>query len=447
MPRILQITIDGNAGSTGRIAEAIGKKAMARGWESSIVYGRFARQSESQIIKIGSNIDIYLHGLQTRLFDRHGLGSKRATLVLVKQIKAVNPTVIHLHSLHGYYINIEILFNYLSNAKIPVIWTFHDCWSLTGHCAHFDFVGCDKWKTECHHCPQKKEYPASFFIDRSRKNYRLKKELFTSVSNMTVVSVSNWLSGVVLKSFMGNIPNQMIYNGIDVDFFKPVANQHKIKEKLNIGDGFMILGVSGIWGTKKGLYDFVDLSLRIGKNDFIVLVGLNKSQVRELPRNIIGITHTENQQELIDLYSIADVFLNLSVEETFGLTTVEAMACGTPTIVYNATACPEVVGDTGIIVNKNDINGLLDAIETVRKNGKAFYSAACRARAVKFFNKDDRFAEYIDLYERVLEDKKLRSFEDDAISASKPLNLSPSHSLTLSLEGIEEDKKGRSLEQ
>lgn len=406
MPKLLQIAVEGNTGSTGTIAESIGVLSMQNGWESYIAHGRFSRSSKSKIIKVGNYLDIMLHGLETRLFDRHGLGSCKATKILIKHIKDIKPDIIHLHHLHGYYINIEVLFDFLAKESIPIVWTFHDCWSITGHCCHFDFIKCDKWKTECNHCPQKKEYPASFLIDRSRENYKLKKELFTSVPNMLVVPVSNWLDGIVNDSFMGDISRHVIYNGVDVDLFTPISNHNNVKEKLNIGNSFMILGVASPWGKRKGLNDFIKLSKSIGKNNIIVLVGLNKSQIKKLPPTIIGLARTENQQQLRDLYATADVFLNLSVEETFGLTTAEALACGTPAVVYNATACPEVVdADTGIIVNKNDIDGLLAAIETIKKKGENYYSVACRERAVKFFNKNDRFNEYIDLYEEMLAGK------------------------------------------
>ncbi len=409
MAKILQISVDGNMGSTGHIAETIGELAIAKGWESYIAHARFARPSTSKIIKIGSNFDVYLHGLQTRLFDRHGLGSKLATIKLVEQIKEIKPDVIHLHHLHGYYINIDVLFKYLASSSIPVIWTFHDCWSITGHCGHFDHVGCYKWITECHHCPQKTEYPASFFLDRSRQNYRLKKQLFTSVPGMTIVSVSKWLNAIVGKSFLADNPRQIIYNGIDTEIFNPVPDNKDIKGKLSLKKGFMILGVAGTWGVKKGLNDIIALSKQIHDNDFIVLVGLTKKQLAQLPPSIIGIKHTESLQELKDLYATADVFLNLSVEETFGLTTAEALSCGTPAIVYNATACPELVdSNTGIIVEKKDINGVVYAIETVRKNGKSFYSNACRTRAVKYFNKDEQFNEYVDLYEKNIKTEGLK---------------------------------------
>jgi putative colanic acid biosynthesis glycosyltransferase len=403
MPKLLQICVEGNTGSTGTIAESIGGLVMKRGWESYIAHGRFPRPSKSNIIHIGSYFDVLLHGIETRIFDRHCLGSRRATKKLISQIQSLKPNIIHIHHLHGYYINIEILFEYLSTANIPISWTFHDCWSITGHCCHFDYVGCEKWKTECYNCPQKKEYPASYFIDRSKKNYILKKELFTSVPNMTVISVSKWLNSIVGKSFMAGIPRQVIYNGIDIDIFKPIMGHNNVKNKFSILDGFMILGVAGVWSEQKGLSDFIKLSKNIAKKDFIVLVGLNKSQIKRLPLNIIGITHTENQQELKKLYDAADMYMNLSVEETFGLTTAEALACGTPAVVYNATACPEVIdSDTGFVVEKNDIKGLLNTIEIIKKNGKQYYSSACRSRAVNCFSKNDRFAEYVDLFESIL---------------------------------------------
>jgi glycosyltransferase involved in cell wall biosynthesis len=404
MSTILQICVEGNRASVGRIAESLGVLALQNGWESYIAYGRFPRQSKSKLIRIGSNWEVFLHGLQTRFFDRQGLGSKRATVKLVRKIKDIKPDVIHLHHLHGYYINIEILFKYLSQASIPVIWTFHDCWSVTGHCCHFDYVGCEKWKSECHHCPQKREYPASYFIDRSRKNFNLKKELFNSVSNMMVVTVSNWLNGVVGESFMAKLPRQLIFNGIDINTFVPKLNQQEVRKKYNLGNRFVILGVANVWSKRKGLSDFIELSKYVGKDiSILLLIGVKDSQIKRLPGNIIGIRRTENLQQLIELYSMADLFLNLSVEETFGLATAEALACGTPAVVYNATACPEVINvDTGIVVEKNNINGLLGAIETVKKNGKEFYSSACRSRAVNLFNKDDRFQEYINLYERMI---------------------------------------------
>lgn len=403
MPVVLQICVEGNTGSTGRIAEEIGLLAIQKGWESHIAYGRFPRPSKSNLIKIESAWGIMLHGIRTRIFDQHCLGSKTATRKLIRHIDTIKPDIIHLHHLHGYYINIEILFEYLAKKSVPVVWTFHDCWSITGHCAYFDFVGCDKWKTECNHCPQKGEYPASLLLDRSRQNYYLKKALFTSVRNMVIVPVSDWLNNIVHQSFMGHIPIRTIHNGIDTQVFKPQNNGLEIKERLGIGERFLILGVASPWVRRKGLNDFIELNKHLSEDEVIVLVGLNQNQIKSLPGNMIGLSRTENRQELIDLYSAADLFVNTTWEDNFPTTNIESLACGTPLATYRTGGSIEAVStETGFIVEKGDVAQLARVISTVKKTGKQVYSPACRKRAVELFSKDDRFAEYFDLYQQLL---------------------------------------------
>lgn len=403
MPKLFQIVVEGNRGSTGTIAESIGNYVIQNGWDSYIAHGRFPRPSASHLLRIGSDYDVFIHGIKTRLCDKHGFGSKHATQVLIEKIKCIKPDLIHLHHLHGYYINIDVLFKYLSRASIPVVWTFHDCWAMTGHCTHFDFVGCQKWKTECQQCPQTHEYPKSFFIDRSRKNFKSKRSLFTSIEKMVIVNVSNWLNNIVASSFLAGIPRNVIYNGIDVFRFKPTPDSLSVKARFNITGRFLILGVAGVWNERKGLGDFIKLSRLIGDEAVVVLIGVTKRQKRELPCWIIALEKTENVDELAEFYSAADVFLNLSVEETFGLTTAEALACGTPAIVYNSTACPELIdNDTGIVVEKNNEIALMDAIGKIKKNGKTFYTHACRTRAIQLFNREDRLKDYMDLYRSMI---------------------------------------------
>lgn len=403
MSKILQICVEGNRGSTGTIAEAIGLVAISNGWDSYIAHGRFPRPSKSKLFKIGTSIDLIMHVIETRLFDRHGLGSRKATRKLIRDIESIKPDIIHLHHLHGYYINIEILFEYFKNAMIPVIWTFHDCWSFTGHCCFFDFVGCEKWKTECFKCPQKNEYPASFLLDRSSKNYALKKKLFTSLSQLTIVSVSKWLDNLVAQSFLRNQKHLCIYNGVDIEVFKISNNSNETKQKYGLNQKFVLLGVATTWDRRKGLEDFITLSGMLNHDEAIVLVGLSKSQRQNLPSNIIGLSKTESRKELVDLYSASDIFLNLSDEETFGLTTAESMACETPVIVYNRTASPEIISeDCGFVVNKGDFEGLLFAIQRIKENGKAKYSEACRKRVLEYFVETKCYNEYINLYKRVL---------------------------------------------
>jgi putative colanic acid biosynthesis glycosyltransferase len=403
MKTLLQINSVVNSGSTGRIAEDIGRIAMDKGWKSYIAYARNERPSQSHLIKIGSDWDIKMHGVQTRLLDNHGFASKRATHKFIEEVERIKPTIIHLHNIHGYYINIEILFNYLAKADIPVVWTLHDCWAFTGHCCHFTFIGCDKWKTHCYECPQKKSYPASYLIDNSRNNFSRKRELFNSVKSMTIVPVSNWLSRILKESYLQGFPIKLIHNGINTDIFKP-STSRAFRSKHGLEHKFLLLGVASVWSPRKGLKDFIELSKHLNSEYQIVLIGLTREQIEQLPDNILGIERTESVEELANMYSEADIVLNLSYEETFGLTTVEGFACGTPGIVYNATASPELIDEsTGLVVEPGDINGLMEAIIQIEQNGKQSYSEACVNRAHRLYKKEDRYQEYIELYEKLIE--------------------------------------------
>lgn len=401
--KILQINSTLNWGSTGRIAEEIGQKLIAEGNESYIAYGRQANPSQSKIIRIGNKWDIYYHVLQTRLFDKHGLASKKATLKLVEKIRDINPDIIHLHNIHGYYLNYQILFEYLSSSHIPIVWTLHDCWTFTGHCSHYSYKSCFRWRKNCYSCPQIMTYPQSWGVDCSESNYKKKSYLFNSVGKLTLVAVSNWLSKEIENSFLKKNPQKTIYNGIDVETFKPSPIT---KMDLKLENKFTILGVASVWNDRKGLEDFISLRDKLSDDYRIVLVGLSDNQIKKLPNGIMGISRTNSIQELVSYYSVADVYINFSVEESLGLTTCEAMACGTPAIVYNCTACPEVVSsDTGFIVNQKDFEGVVAAINMVREKGKETYTQSCRERAVQYFNKEDRYAEYLQLYKEILNKK------------------------------------------
>lgn len=405
--KLLQISIEVNSGSVGRIAEQIGQKAIESGWDSYIAYARNNLPSKSQTIKIGTLYDVYKHGVLTRITDKHGFYSTHATKQLIKQIDEIKPDIIHLHHLHGYYINIEVLFNYLAKVRTPVVWTFHDCWSFTGHCAYFDYIGCNKWETGCFECPQKTEYPASFLLDRSKKNYKDKKLLFNSVKNLTIVPVSYWLGDLVKHSYLKGYPVKVIQNGIDIELFKPAQNIKEIKKRLNINNKFIILGVASPWSKRKGFQDFVRLSHYTTDNEIIILVGLSKKQIKNLPNNIIGIERTENVQQLADLYSIADVFVNPTYEDTFPTTNLESLSCGTPIVTYKTGGSVESVSEeTGFVVEKGDINGVLDAIKNIKHKNKENLMLNCRKRAVDKYNKQNKFAEYIELYNNVLDTTK-----------------------------------------
>ena len=397
--KLLQINSVANIGSTGRIAEQIGQAAMKAGWESYIAYGREAGQSQSHLIKIGSQLDVMWHGVVTRLFDRHGLASKRATKKFVSQIKEIQPDIIHLHNIHGYYLNYEILFEYLSKADIPVVWTFHDCWAMTGHCSHFVKIGCFRWKNKCNDCPLLQDYPKSFF-DGAERNYSRKRNSF-DIEKLNIVSVSKWLNSVVEESYLSKIDKYIIYNGVDIDLFKSVKSN--IKKDIGLEDKKVLLGVATAWSESKGLDDYYKLSKRLPEEYQIILIGVKRNQIKKLPKEIIGIERTNNIDELVQYYSAADVVMNLSYAETFGLTTVEGFACGTPSIVYDTTASPELITEnTGIVVPLGDISAVKDAVEEICRNGKEYYSRFCRERALTHFNKEDKFKEYIELYKKIL---------------------------------------------
>ena len=401
MKSLLQINTVVNSGSTGRIAEEIGNLAIENGWNSYIAYGRNERPSKSNLIRIGTDLDVKLHGLKTRLFDQHGLGSVNATRKLVNQIKQINPDIIHLHNIHGYYINIEILFSYLANANIPVVWTLHDCWPFTGHCTHFEFIGCEKWKTECYACPQSKEYPASLFSDNSRQNYSIKKQLFNSVRNLTIIPVSDWLKNLINYSFLSQFVGPVIKNGIDIETFK-IKDTSELRVKLNLNNYFLILGVTNVWSQRKGLNDFIELSKRIPDDCKIILVGLTVKQIKKLPLNILGISRTENTEQLASFYSMSDLFVNLTYEDNFPSTNLEALACGTPVITYKTGGSVESVNyNTGFVVKQGDTSGILEAIELVKKRKKTFYTENCRQEAENCFNKDFSFRKYMDLYHQL----------------------------------------------
>lgn len=401
--KVLQINTTVNSGSTGRITEDIGKILIQNGYESFIAYGRGNRPSESKLIKIGSDLDVYAHGVKTLLTDKHGFGSKKATFNLIKQIELINPDVIGLHNLHGYYLNIEILFNFLSKSNIPVLWTLFDCWSFTGHCTYFDDINCDKWLTQCEKCPKHKKYPKSW-VDNSLHNFENKKYLFNSLENLELIVHSKWLANFVNKSFLHNHKIHVTPSGIDLSVFNLKNTKEFLTKKHNLKNKSVILGVASIWDKRKGLNDFIALSSLLDNELIqIVIIGLSKAQIKKLPTYIIGIERTENIEQLADYYNLADVFVNPTWQDNFPTTNIESLACGTPVITYNTGGSPESIDDnTGIVVNKGDIKGLKNAIDTVIYNGKNFYQTKCRKRAELLFDKNERYKDYINLYNSII---------------------------------------------
>lgn len=402
---LFQINVVANWGSTGRIAEEIGQMAMEHGWKSYIAYGRGSPTSCSQLIRIGNNIDMYCHALLSRLSDNHGLNSNKATRRLIDRIKEIKPDIIHLHNIHGYFLNYELLFDFLKVSGIPVVWTLHDCWTFTGHCAHFTFVGCDRWKTGCMNCPQKWTYPASWLLDRSQRNYATKKKSLTSVPYLTLVPVSDWLAGLLRHSFLNGYPIHRIYNGVDLHIFSPQKSVPKLRKSIGATECYMLLGVASVWSDRKGLADFVALRSNLSIQKYIiVLVGLNEKQIRRLPQGIIGVSRTNSVKELAEYYSAADVFVNPTWEDNFPTTNLEALACGTPVVTYQTGGSVEAIDErTGKIVPTGNINLLTKSVVQVcEDNDDVINAEQCRKRAIELYNKNDRYVEYMSLYDNLI---------------------------------------------
>lgn len=355
MKKLVLINSSCGVGSTGKICTSIAEEYEEKGWEARVAYGRVdyvPDEYKKYAIRIGSRIDTIAHAIYTRITDKHGFSSRRATKIFLKWLSDYQPDLLWLHNIHGYYINIEMLFDWIKKQKnLEVKWTLHDCWTFTGHCAHFTMVKCGRWRNGCYNCMQKRCYPASFLFDKCNWNYKEKKRIFCGVKNMSLITPSEWLANLVKQSFLRDYPVSVAYNTINREIFRPI--QSDIKERLNIADKFLILGVAYIWDKRKGYDDLLALSEMLDERFRLVLVGLTEKQTKDLPSNVIAIKRTTDQEELAKIYSAADFFVNPSVEETFGMTTVEAIACGTQAIVYSDTACEEIAQKYGGIVVQN----------------------------------------------------------------------------------------------
>ncbi|MBU3104462.1 glycosyltransferase [Clostridium gasigenes] len=399
--KILQINSVCGVGSTGRIATELYKVLEEQGHECIIGYGRGTAPDGIKSIKIGSDLDNYMHVAKTRIFDKQGFGSTKATKEFIRKVEEYNPDIIHLHNIHGYYINIEVLFEYLSKSNKPVVWTLHDCWAFTGHCAYFDYVGCNKWKSRCSNCEQKNAYPSSSLLDNSKLNYLIKKELFTSVKDITIITPSNWLARLVKESFLSKYPVKVINNGIDLDVFKP--SESKFREIHGLKDETIVLGVASVWEDRKGLKYLIELAEKLDLSYKVVIVGVDEKQKSQMPKNIIAITRTNSTVELAEIYTVADLFVNPTLEDNFPTTNLEALACGTPVITFETGGSVECIEyKCGEIVKKSNS---MELIKVIKKSKECFDSEKCVEKA-RIYNKQDRYKEYIDIYKIGMEIKK-----------------------------------------
>lgn len=405
MVRIVQIN-GGAKGSTGKIMMGIADVARAQGHEvmcaSPITTTNRDAGEDCGYYRIGTFNSRRLNVALARITGFNGCFAWFETYKLLKKIDEFKPDIIHLHNLHDSYINLPMLFSYIKKHNVPTVWTLHDCWAFTGQCPHFTIVKCDKWKVGCHNCPQYKEYPASLY-DNTKKMWQLKKKWFTGVKNMTIVTPSEWLAGLARESYLKQYPIEVINNGIDLNVFKPTLSNFRERYEIP-AEKHIILGVSFAWGYRKGLDCFVEMAEKLGEQYQIVLVGTDDEIDKNLPHNIISIHRTQNQKELAEIYSAADVFVMPTREENYPTVNMEAIACGTPVVTFRTGGSPEMLDDkTGIVVEANNIEATEKAIKDICEK-KGCNDEDYIVAYSKKFNMQKKFTDYIELYATVLEE-------------------------------------------
>lgn len=402
--KILLINTVLNHGSVGKITADLYQEIEASGNEAFLGIGRGTRDPAYKGRMIGNKSDFYRHVVRNFLLGEAGFGSEATTDAFLKWVDTIKPDLIHLQNIHGFYIQVEKLFAYIKKHDIPTVWTLHDCWAYTGHCAFYDYAACDKWKTGCHDCiHHAKVYPYALLKDNSIASYNRKRKAFCGVKNMTIVTPSQWLKGQLAESFLKEYPVEVIYNGINLDVFKP-SEDPDIKKKTPYP---VVLGVANVWEHRKGLNYFRKLARDLPDNCRIRLIGVNKKQIRELSKEfgdkMILESRTANQEELAKAYQEATVFVNATLEDNFPTTNLEALACGTPVVTYRTGGSGEsITEDSGIVVYRASYDRLLAAVQDVVNGVKVFSTQDCRKRAMEY-DRHARYQEYLELYTRILD--------------------------------------------
>lgn len=398
--RVYQLNTFCGIKSTGRIAWEISKLVLQDGGAVRLGYGAEEPSGESApyAYRIGSMLGRKLHGAMRKLLDAEGYGSYFATKALIRDIKAFAPDLIHLHNLHGAYLHLPLLFRYLGKAGIPVVWTLHDCWPFTGHCAYFDASGCGKWQSRCSHCPSLKQYPVCMGLDGSARNHRMKKKYLSKPENMIFVVPCGWLEGYLKKSHLGHYPCRIINNGVNLNAFRPADTD--LRQRYGLEDKKIVLSVASDWDERKGLPYLTEAAKRLGSGYCFVLIGLDDLQVRELPDGMLGLSKTANVEELAAWYTAADCFANPTLEDNMPMVNLEALACGTPVVVFATGGCPEAVTpECGIVVPKGDTEAFCNAVQELCSRSEEM-KPACLERSLAF-NCEDTFRAYLALYKEL----------------------------------------------
>lgn len=384
--KILFINSVVDYGSTGKIVRDLANGAKAQGHEVLIIYGRHDTKNESDTFSLVDNKSTMFHGLMSLFFGRHGLHSKKQTQKLISEIEIFQPDVIHLHNIHGYYLNVPMLFEYLKKKNIKILWTLHDAWSFSGSSAYFDYYGCKIWDDGCVECNSTKDYPKTFAKYRQKKNFAWKKQSFRGLSDMTIITPSDWLSEMAKTTFLKEYPIKTIHNGIDLGVFKPTKSD--IRKKYGLEDKFVILGVASFWENRKGLKYFIEFADHLEEDEVIFLIGIDEKDKKKLPDEILTISRTDNVEELVKIYSAADLLLNPTLEDNYPTINLEAIACGTPVITFDTGGSPESINDqTGVVCRNKTVKSIVESVATMRLN-KLNLKNNCVNYAKAHFNKN-----------------------------------------------------------
>lgn len=396
--RVFQLNTFCGVKSTGRIAGEIAKLVWQDGGECKVGYGvpGISKDCESFAYRIGRPAERKIHAVIRKLFDAEGYGSFFATVRLIHELKAFQPNLIHFHNLHGCYLNFPLLFRYLANVNTPVVWTLHDCWPFTGHCAYFDFSGCDKWMNTCSDCPQQRNYPICIGLDGSKRNHIHKKKWFSSLKKLTFVAPCEWMTRPLKASFLGKYPVRVIPNGVNLEVFHPVTND--LRTRYGLEGKKLCLAVAAEWDERKGLKYLVQAAQTLGEEYHFVIIGLNAEQIRALPKGITGLKRTSSTEELAAWYTAADCLVNPTLEDNMPMVNLEALACGTPVVVFETGGCPEAIDSTcGAVVPQGDLTGLCEAIISVCQKDMG---ESCLRRA-ESFDCNKGFQAYLALYKEI----------------------------------------------
>ncbi|MBP2068991.1 glycosyltransferase [Anaerococcus nagyae] len=401
--RILQINITMDIGSTGKIVHDISNYITSRGHESYVMCGYQLKNYDNvycfspDFLQFNTKKDTLI----SRITGKMGYRYKSKTKDAMAWIEKINPDIVHLHNIHGDWINVPVLINYLADKKIPIVYTLHDCWSFTGRCSHFENIQCYKWKNGCYDCKNLKVYPISYFFDFSKEMWQDKQDWFSRLNIVKIITPSNWLRDYASESILKDYSITTINNGIDTDRFRPSLYD---ESSINQTDKKIILGVASTWTKFKGLHDFYELNRLIDHSKYqIVLVGLNKRQLSDVPDDIIAIGRTNNVDELIDIYTRSTVFVNMTYLDNYPTVNLESISCGTPVVTYNTGGSPESINkSTGLVVDQGDIPAVLESIEYFSNLDRKTVEKDCRLYAVNNFSKENRYEQYYNIYHNIM---------------------------------------------